>query len=82
MKGLLVVGVIIGGLIGYGLSPVIPLIGERVAITDAITLGTMYTGMDEILRPLAQKTFFYIVTGSLLGGLAGFFAGNKIKTDK
>lgn len=82
MKGLLVLGVIIGGLIGYGLSPVIPLLGERVAITDALTLGSMYKGLDQILQPLAQKAFFYMVTGSVLGGLAGFFAGNKIKIDK
>src|SRR5258708_32632861 len=58
-----------GGILGYVLRPSVPLLGQ-LPFQTVITAGSNLTGLDQILKPLAEQSFEYLVGGVILGGVA------------
>lgn len=63
-----------GGILGYVLRPSVPLLGQ-LPFQTVITAGSNLTGLDQILKPLAEQSFEYLVGGVILGGVAGLLIG-------
>lgn len=70
---LIMVGALLGLILGYFISPDIPLIEGKVPFEYAITNGQACEGqgLDELLIPAAQQAFQYMVIGAILGALVG-----------
>lgn len=62
-----IVGSIAGALIGWLLSPSIPFTGERLGLEDILTRGATLQGMDELLVPLAERSFNTILLFGIVG---------------
>ena len=67
---LLVIGVLVGGFIGFLQRPSALLVGQ-LPFSTVITRGANLQGLDQLLIPLAQRSFNVMVTWSLVGGAAG-----------
>ncbi len=68
---LCVVGGIIGGFIGYFYRPSALLVGQ-LPFMDVISRGKTLKGLDQILIPIAERSFNYMVIGTLLGATIGY----------
>jgi hypothetical protein len=62
-----ILGVVIGGGIGYSISPAIPMLG-RVPLFHVLTYGTFLKGFDAMIVPYAQASFKFMIFG-VIGGL-------------
>jgi hypothetical protein len=67
-------GAFIGSFIGYLLRPSAPLVGQ-LPLTTVLTRGSDLRGINQILIPLAQTSFNYIIVGIVLGWVIGAIAG-------
>lgn len=65
-----ILGVAIGGGIGYSLAPAIPMFG-RIPFIHVITCGTLLKGMDAMLAPYAQAGFRSLMFGVIGGYILG-----------
>jgi hypothetical protein len=61
------VGAVVGAILGYLFRPSVPLIGQLPFIT-VLTRGANLTGMDLIVRPVAEESFNYLVIGAIVCG--------------
>lgn len=66
----LLVGASLGGILGFVLRPSAGLFG-RLPFDVVITAGSNLRGADELLKPLAQQSFEYLVAGIVVGGVLG-----------
>lgn len=89
--GLGIVGLLIGGFVAFLLRPAIPLIGKQLPFEHVITRGANLERIDQILAPLAQRSFNMMLAGAILGAVTGALVGffisqrrpstRKIETD-
>ncbi len=73
-----IVGLLIGGYIGFLMRPAVPMFGQ-IPFEYVISMGSQFKGMDEILIPIAQKSFFMTIGGSFIGFIIGVIVGFLIK---
>lgn len=64
------VGTLIGALIAYLLRPEAPQVG-KLPLRVVMTRGAELTGTDEILIPIAQTSFNYVIAGAIVGAIIG-----------
>ncbi len=69
------IGLLLGGFLGYVMRPAAPLIGQ-LPFRVVMTQGTNLQGLDQILVPMAQRSFNYVLVGAVLGVLAGIVIGH------
>jgi hypothetical protein len=67
---LAIVGLLLGGAVGFLLRPSVPLMGQ-LPFTTVITRGTNLRGLDQLLLGYARSSFNYVVAGIVLGALIG-----------
>jgi hypothetical protein len=63
-----VLGVVLGGLVGFLLRPSIPLIGQ-LPFNTVITRGSDLKGLDVVLKSTAEQSFNYMLIGAIVGGV-------------
>lgn len=68
------IGAVLGGVIGFLLRPSIPLIGQ-LPLGTVLSRGSNLSGLDILLKGVAEQSFNYLVVGIILGAAAGFVAG-------
>jgi hypothetical protein len=73
----MIIGVIVGGFIGFLLRPAVALVGQ-LPFTVVITRGATLQGLDQLLVPAAQTSFNYMLVGWIVGAVAGFLATKVI----
>jgi hypothetical protein len=76
--GFILIGLFLGGLVGFLLRPSIPLIGQ-LPFEAVITGGLSLDGLDSLLIPIAQTSFNYMVAGAIIGALIAYFV-SRIRT--
>lgn len=73
-------GGLLGGIIGFLLRPANSLIGQ-LPFETVISRGANLEGVDQLLVPLAQKSFNTLIIGVfigiIVGALIGYFISNK-----
>lgn len=79
--GLGLLGLALGGLIGFLLRPSAMLVGQ-LPFEIVISRGANLQGLDSILVPTAQTSFNIMVVGAIVGAVAGatvarFIAGGN-----
>lgn len=62
---------IIGFVIGYVLSPDIPILGGKLPLGDMLSRGSGYSGLGELFVPLAEKSFWFLFWGIVIGFIVG-----------
>jgi Short C-terminal domain/Double zinc ribbon len=77
-----ILGLILGALLGYLLRPSIPLIGKQLDFETVISQGTNLKGMDQILVPLAETSFNYLLFGSIIGAIVGLASAYLLSKNK
>ena len=74
------IGLLAGGLIGFLLRPS-GLFGVQAPFGAVITRGASLRGLDQLLLPLAQQSFNYLLVGAIVGAAfgatVGYFAGHR-----
>ncbi|MDI6794205.1 MAG: hypothetical protein QME81_15310 [bacterium] len=65
-----IIGFLIGGFIGFLSRPSAFLVGQ-LPFSIVILRGSSLTGMDAILKPIAQQSFNIMMAGSIIGALTG-----------
>jgi hypothetical protein len=68
-------GLVAGGFVGFLLRPGVPLLGTKLPFGVVITRGAALTGFDQLLVPLAQSSFDYLLAGAVIGGVVGLVIG-------
>ncbi len=71
LPSLLAAGLLLGALIGFLMRPSVALIGQLPLMT-VVTRGSMLTGIDQLLIPVAQESFNVMLAGAAIGAAAGF----------
>lgn len=74
-------GFFIGGLIGFLLRPSAFLVGQ-LSLGQVISRGANFAGMDQMLIPLAQKSFNIMVGVAIVGAIVGALIGQYISKKK
>jgi hypothetical protein len=72
--GLAIGGLVVGGVLGFLFRPSAFLVGQ-LSFNHVISRGTSLTGMDQILIPLAQKSFNIMFAVAIVGAIAGALIG-------
>jgi hypothetical protein len=78
---LAIVGLLIGGAVGFLLRPSVPLMGQ-LPFTTVITRGANLRGLDQLLLGDARSSFNYVVAGVVLGTLVGLIAALALEKSK
>ena len=60
------IGAVGGGLLGFLMRPHVPLIGQ-LPFSVVISAGSELSGLDEVVKPVAEASFNYLVLGILMG---------------
>jgi hypothetical protein len=76
-----VAGFFVGGLIGFLFRPSAPLVGQ-LSFDQVISRGANLSGIDQLLIPLAQRSFNIIFGVALVGAIIGALIGYYISTKK
>lgn len=63
-------GIPIGGLVGYLLVPSVPLVG-KLPLMHILTRGIFLKGLDKILLSVAETSCNYMLVGAIIGGVVG-----------
>lgn len=58
-------GAFVGALLGFLFRPSVPLIGQ-LPLGTVLSRGSNLSGMDMILRPVAEESFNYVIIGAIL----------------
>ncbi len=74
-------GFFVGGLIGFLLRPSAFLVGQ-LSFDQVISRGANFTGMDQMLIPLAQKSFNIMLGVAVVGAVVGALIGQYISKKK
>ena len=76
MKSVLlgVVGLLVGGFVGFQLRPAAFLVGQ-LPFETVISRGSNLSGLDALLVSTAQTSFNYMLAGAVLGAVCGLAAG-------
>jgi hypothetical protein len=74
-----ILGVLLGGLVGYLLRPSAFLVGQ-LPLETVITRGAYLQGLDQLLVGTAQASFNYLFVGAVIGGVVGCYVGLGRKT--
>lgn len=75
MKKTIFIFVIIGLILGFFMRPEVPFIEMKLPFLTVITRGAFLEEMDQLLIPLAKKSFNTILLGGALGGVVGYVMG-------
>lgn len=75
------IGIVLGGITGFLLRPSGFLIGQ-LPFGTVITRGSMLKGLDQLMVPLAEQSFNYLITGMVLGAVMGVVIGLFIRKSK
>jgi small basic protein len=75
---LVIVGLVVGGVVGFLLRPSVPLLGQ-LPFTTVITRGANLRGLDQLLLGYARSSFNYVVAGIVLGAVVGLIASIPIE---
>ncbi|WP_445476302.1 hypothetical protein ACT9XH_06275 [Methanococcoides methylutens] len=70
LKYLPTLGTLIGGSIAFLLRPEAPQIGQ-LPFGVVATRGTELTSVDEMLIPIAEASFNYMIAGAIIGAIIG-----------
>jgi small basic protein len=70
---LAIIGLLVGGVVGFLLRPNVPLMGQ-LPFTTVITRGSNLRGLDQLLLGYARSSFNYLVAGIIVGTLIGLIA--------
>ena len=70
-----------GALVGFLFRPSAFLIGQ-LSFETVITRGANLTGIDELLIPIAQRSFNILVAGLVIGAIIGLVVGYVIDQKK
>lgn len=68
--GLGIVGLVLGGVIGFLLRPSAMLVGQ-LPFETVISRGENLQGLDKLLVPTAQTSFNMMVVGAIVGAVVG-----------
>jgi hypothetical protein len=71
---LLIGGALLGGILGFLARPSVPF-GGQLPFSVVITRGSHLTGLDVILKSLAEDSFNHMLIGTIIGGIAGLAIG-------
>src|ERR1035438_3088989 len=74
----IILGLILGALIGFLLRPSAPLVGQ-LPFSVVISRGNNLTGVEVLLKPLAEQSFNYMIAWALVGGVVLGIAGRMSK---
>jgi hypothetical protein len=70
-RGLMLIGgALLGGLLGFLARPTVPFVGQ-LPFSIVVTRGSNLTGLDVILKSVAEDSFNDMVIGTIVGGIAG-----------
>jgi hypothetical protein len=72
-SGITIVGLMIGGVVGFLLRPSLPFIGQ-LPFTTVITRGGNLQGLDQLLIGYARTSFNYLIVGIVVGAVVGLIA--------
>ncbi len=67
-------GLLVGGLIGF-LSRPAGVLSGKLPFFHVLTRGATYEGVDQVLINLAQESFNIMLTGAVIGAVAGIVLG-------
>jgi hypothetical protein len=81
MIGLSIVGALFSGILAFLLRPSAPFIGQ-LPFEIVILRGSNLKGLDQLLIPLAQKSFNILVAGVIIGAIIGACIGHFVKNRK
>jgi len=76
-----VAGAILGGLIGYLYRPSTFLVGQ-LPFMHVITRGKTLKGFDQMLVPVAEESFNYLLAGVIIGAILGYLVKTVVSTKK
>jgi hypothetical protein len=74
-------GIFLGALVGYLLRPAALLVGQP-PFGAVITRGASLQGLDQLLIPVCQAGFNYMLVGAIIGGFAGAILSHFLKAAK
>ena len=77
-KRLIIVGILMGGVVGFLLRPSVPLMGQ-LPFGTVITRGANLRGLDQLLLGYARTSFNYVLAGLVLGAVIGLIAAFAIE---
>ena len=69
------VGILIGGIVGFLLRPAADELAGQLQFTTVITRGEYLNGAEQLLVPLAQRSFNVLMAGAITGGTLGLGFG-------
>lgn len=72
--GLTILGLFLGGMIGFLLRPSVMLVGQ-LPFGTVITRGANLAGLDRLLISAAQTSFNYLLAGAIIGAVIGLGLG-------
>ena len=74
MMGVGIAGFLVGGLVGFLARPSAFFLGQ-LPFEHVISRGATLKGMDQMLIPLAQRSFNITLIGAIIGAVAGIVIG-------
>ena len=79
--GIGIAGFLIGGVVGFLARPSAFFVGQ-LPFEHVITRGATLKGIDQVMIPLAQRSFNITLIGAIIGAVAGivigYFIGKRI----
>jgi hypothetical protein len=75
------IGFFLGGFLGYLIRPANFLVGQ-LDFAIVISRGANLKGLDQMLIPLAQMSFNYLMIGAIIGMLLGTLVGYLLQGGK
>ena len=76
-----IVGLSVGGVVGFLLRPSVPFLGQ-LPFTTVITRGANLRGLDQLLTGYARTSFNYLVAGMILETVIGLIAAFAMAKQK
>ena len=76
-----IVGVFVGGLVGFLLRPSVPFMGQ-LPFTMVITRGANLRGLDQLLTGYARTSFNYLAAGIVLGAVIGLITAFAVSSQR
>jgi hypothetical protein len=68
------IGAVLGGVVGFLLRPSVPLLGQ-LPLETVLSRGSNLSGLDLLLKGVAEQSFNYLVVGIILGAVVGLVVG-------
>ena len=81
MIGIGIAGFLIGGLVGFLARPSAFFVGQ-LPFEHVITRGASLKGVEQVMIPLAQRSFNVTLMGAIIGAVAGIVIGYLIGKKK